>query len=116
MAQARGTFTVQLHPVEGEPAGLGRFELDKVFEGELSGTSRGVMLSAGDPASGSAGYVVIEVVEAQVDGRTGGFALQHCGTMRAGSPRDEDPDPRARAQGRRAAESWVSLSTKPTER
>lgn len=85
MAQARGTFTVQLHPVPAEPAGLGRFELEKVFAGELSGTSRGVMLSAGDPTTGSAGYVVIEVVDGETDGRTGGFALQHAGVMRGGS-------------------------------
>lgn len=86
MAQARGTFTVQLRPVEGEPEGLGRFELDKVFVGELAGTSRGVMLSAGDPATGSAGYVVIEVVDAQIGGHTGRFALQHSGTMHGGAP------------------------------
>ena len=82
MAVARGTFPVQLRPVPGEPAGMGRFELDKAFEGDLSGTSRGMMLSAGDPSSGSAGYVVIELVDAEIDGRTGGFALQHSGTMR----------------------------------
>ncbi len=72
--------------MEGEPAGLGRFELDKVFDGDLTGTSRGVMLSAGDPSAGSAGYVVIEIVDGRIDGRTGGFALQHSGTMRGGAP------------------------------
>ena len=85
MTQAVGTFTVLLHPVEGKPAGLGRFELDKVFEGDLTGISHGVMLTAGDPSTGSAGYVVIEVVDASIDQRRGQFALQHSGLMRGGT-------------------------------
>lgn len=42
------------------------------------------MLSAGDPTSGSAGYVAIEVVEGALHGRSGSLALQQLGVMRAG--------------------------------
>ncbi|OYW15135.1 MAG: hypothetical protein B7Z50_02255 [Sphingomonadales bacterium 12-62-5] len=42
------------------------------------------MMSAGDPANGIAGYVAMEMVEATLTGRAGGFALQHNGTMDAG--------------------------------
>lgn len=83
---ATGTFTIDLRPAEGpaEPTGLGRFEFDKQFHGDLVATSRGAMLSAGDPSTGSAGYVVVEVVEGRVADRAGGFALQHNGVMDGG--------------------------------
>lgn len=49
------------------------------------GSSRGVMLSGGDPASGNAGYVALEVFTGSLDGRAGGFTLQQFGTMAGGS-------------------------------
>jgi hypothetical protein len=42
------------------------------------------MFSAGDPKSGVAGYVAIEVVTGTLAGKHGGFALQHSGTMDQG--------------------------------
>ena len=86
---AEGTFVIDFHPpqAEAEPPGLGRLEFDKTFAGDLTGTSRGAMLSAGDPSSGSAGYVVIEVVDGALSGRHGTFALQHSGTMHEGRQR-----------------------------
>ena len=42
------------------------------------------MLSAGDPAKGSAGYVAIEHVTGTLNGHSGTFALQHFGSMDAG--------------------------------
>lgn len=59
--------------------------LAKTFEGGMAGTSSGTMLSAGDPTAGSAGYVAIEAFTGTLDGRPGGFALQHSGTMNSGS-------------------------------
>ncbi len=59
--------------------------LDKVFSGDLQGTSEGEMLTAGSPAKGSAGYVAIERVSGTLDGRTGTFVLQHSGTMNRGA-------------------------------
>ncbi|WP_263356988.1 DUF3224 domain-containing protein [Acidicapsa ligni] len=86
---ARGPFDVKTIPQPPEPhsetPSIGRFLLDKQFHGDLEGTSKGIMLSAGDPRSGSAGYVAIEVVTGKLNGHTGTFAMQHFGTMDAGS-------------------------------
>ena len=75
-----------MRPGPAELDGLvARFELAKTFAGDLKGTGTGVMLSAGDPGAGTAGYVAIEVVRGRLDGREGGFALQQFGTMAAGA-------------------------------
>lgn len=75
-----------MRPGPSELAGaVARFELTKAFTGDLGGTGTGVMLSAGDPRAGTAGYVAIEVVRGRLDGREGGFALQQFGTMAAGA-------------------------------
>ena len=50
-------------------------------------TSRGAMLSAGDPSTGAAGYVVVEIVEGRIGEREGRFALQHSGARDAGELR-----------------------------
>lgn len=86
MAVARGTFDVTLVPGPSELDGaVGRFEVTKTFHGDLVGTSVGLMLSAGDPQLGEAGYVAVEVVDATVAGRNGRFVLQQFGTMHAGA-------------------------------
>ena len=83
---ATGTFDVQVQPGNPELDGsVSRFELSKTFHGDLEGAGAGVMLSAGDPQSGSAGYVAIETVQGRLHGREGGFALQQMGSMLAGS-------------------------------
>jgi hypothetical protein len=85
--RAVGTFTVQMTPQGAPseaPAGatpLARLSLDKVFSGDMAGTSHGEMLTAVTPTQGSAGYVAIERFTGTVDGRQGSFALQHSGTM-----------------------------------
>lgn len=83
---ARGTFDVDLKPLEGDttfPA-LGRLSIDKRFYGELEATSRGQMLSAFSGVEGSAGYVAIEAVSGSLHGRRGAFILQHHGIMTRG--------------------------------
>jgi hypothetical protein len=83
---ARGTFEVTMQPGAAELDGaVARFELSKTFAGDLEGTGTGVMLSAGDPQAGAAGYVAIEVVRGRLAGQEGGFALQQFGTMQAGT-------------------------------
>ncbi len=86
---ATGTFEVKLAPQSlAHPqadSALGRMSLDKVFSGDLHGTSEGEMLTAGSPAKGSAGYVAIERLSGTLDGRTGTFVLQHSGTMNRGA-------------------------------
>ncbi len=85
-AVAKGTFDVTLTPGAPELDGaVGRFDLTKIFHGDLEGVGVGVMLSGGDPPSGSAGYVAIETVSGRLSDRNGSFALQQFGMMRAGA-------------------------------
>jgi len=80
---ARGTFEVTITPQESDD-GIGHLTLDKTWTGDLAGTGHGLMLSAGDPASGRAGYVALEVVDGSLHGRTGTLAFQQLGVMRDG--------------------------------
>ena len=88
--RASGTFEVQLAPQKtGDDAGtatLGRMSIEKRFHGDLEGTSRGEMLTAGTDVPGSAGYVAMERVTGRLHGRRGAFSLQHSGTMTRGAP------------------------------
>ena len=79
---ARGTFDVRLEPITlAEAPELAAMSIAKSFDGDLVGLASGLMLSGGDPAAGSAGYVAIEVVEGEIDGRVGRSALQQFGTL-----------------------------------
>ncbi|MBH0056920.1 DUF3224 domain-containing protein [Pseudoalteromonas sp. SWXJZ94C] len=84
-----GEFIVSLAPIEGYVKGqqginLGRMSIDKTFKGDLNATSQGEMLSAMTPTQGSAGYVAIEQVIGELEGKQGSFVLQHFGTMDKG--------------------------------
>lgn len=84
-----GKFTVSLAPIDGYATGqhginLGRMSIDKQFTGSLTATSQGEMLSAMTPTQGSAGYVAIEQVIGELEGKKGSFVLQHFGTMDKG--------------------------------
>ena len=85
---ARGTFEITMkQPPVGEGVGraaVGRMLLDKQFSGELVGVGQGEMLSAGNPAAGSAGYVAIEHVTGTIGSLAGSFALMHTGVMHGG--------------------------------
>ena len=65
---------------------MGRMSIEKQFHGDLEGTSKGEMLTAGTSVKSSAGYVAIERVSGSLNGRKGTFALQHSGTMTRGTP------------------------------
>ena len=84
--RASGTFEVKLNPQdEGPDAPIGRMTIDKQFQGDLSGTSKGQMVMASsNSVKGSAGYVAIEKVTGTLNGRRGSFYLQHSGTMTRG--------------------------------
>ena len=59
---ARGTFTVKMQPLSTAPTeGLMRLSIDKEIHGDLEATTKGEMLSAGDPKKGEAGYVAMEM-------------------------------------------------------
>jgi hypothetical protein len=85
---ASGPFDVKTVPMSPDDftdgTAIGRFSLDKQYHGALSATAKGEMLTSGNPASGTAGYVAMEEVSGSLDGRHGSFALQHWGTMNAG--------------------------------
>lgn len=81
---AIGTFDVTITPQLADDSGIGRLDIAKTWHGDLEGTGAGLMLSAGDPTTGSAGYVALEVVEGTLHGRPGGFAFQQLGVMRPG--------------------------------
>jgi hypothetical protein len=88
-AQAKGPFDVKRTAMDtldaGHDAAFGRIRFEKRFHGELDATSVVEMLSGGNPASGSAGYVAMEHVVGTLQGRRGSFMLQHNGTMDRGA-------------------------------
>jgi hypothetical protein len=85
----KGTFEVTMRgePPYDEVEGvtLARASLEKRFRGGLDATSQVQMLGARTPVEGSAGYVAIERVTGELDGRTGTFVLQHSGVMTRGA-------------------------------
>lgn len=80
----RGTFEVAITPDAGGTEQVARWHLAKTYAGDAVGTGAGLMLSAGDPSVGAAGYVAMEVAEVAIGDRTGSFALQQLGTMADG--------------------------------
>jgi hypothetical protein len=88
--RATGSFEVTLTPQSpeesiGDPS-IGRLAIDKIFHGDLEGTSHGQMLATQTGTEGSAGYVALERVTGALHGRAGAFALQHSGLMNRGAP------------------------------
>ena len=84
--QAEGTFDIETKPEASFGDGIGRFSLSKSFHGDLTGSSVGEMLAVRTATAGSAGYVLMEQVTGQLDGKTGSFVLQHFGIMDRGQP------------------------------
>jgi hypothetical protein len=86
---ATGPFNVKLEPQEmpAEYPLLGRLTINKVFQGDLTATSIGQMLSARTAIPNSAGYVAIEQVTGTLHGREGTFVLQHSSSMVRGEAR-----------------------------
>ena len=85
---AMGPFDVKVTPQEdgtGDPL-LNRMTLDKQYHGDLEGTGKGQMLTAGTEVKGSGAYVAIEKVSGRLKGRSGSFVLQHTGTMTQNAP------------------------------
>ncbi len=83
---ATGTFEVKLTPQDdkSEDKTMGRMTISKQWQGDLEGTSTGQMLSGGDVAKGSAGYVAMEKFTGTVKGRKGSLIFQHSATMTKG--------------------------------
>ena len=89
-AHASGPFDVKVTPEvladKQADSSLGRMSLDKQYHGDLEGTGKGEMLTAGTGVKGSGAYVAIERVTGTLSGRKGSFVLQHMGTMTQGTP------------------------------
>ncbi len=89
MSIATGTFVLQMKMEPGldlgDGAQTGSFRFDKQFSGALEATSVVQMISAGNPASGSAAYVAIERIAGTLDGRSGSFMTCHRGIMDGGA-------------------------------
>jgi Protein of unknown function (DUF3224) len=87
---AAGPFDVKVEAQgeadKGDGSTLGRYSLDKQYHGDLEGTAKGTMLTAGTEVKGSAGYVAMERVTGTLKGRSGSFVLQHSATMTHGEP------------------------------
>ena len=89
--EATGSFEVKMQPPPAAndtptPAGgFTRLSLDKTFQGGLQGTSRVEMLASGGGREASGGYVALERFSGKLEGRSGGFIMQHSGTMSPGS-------------------------------
>lgn len=88
MLEAVGVFEVVLTPTRGEPPaeGIEILLIEKTYSGGLQGTASGQMISHRVASKGSAGYVAMERVEGELDGRKGSFVLQHNGSMERGEP------------------------------
>ena len=89
-----GTFEVNLAPLAANTEALhgqtlGRMSIDKTFVGPLDARSHGEMLTAVTTVRGSAGYVAIEQVSGNLDGKKGSFVLQHFGIIHEGNTRLE---------------------------
>jgi hypothetical protein len=89
-SHASGPFRVKLLPQAATDGfgdlGISRLAIDKQFQGDLEAASKGEMLAFRTEVGGSAGYVAMERVDGTLNGRKGGFTLQHSGTMNRGVP------------------------------
>lgn len=82
-----GEFEVSFEPLDADDEVIGRMKVLKTFTGGLTGQGVGHMLSIGTAIDNSAGYVAIERITGDLEGRRGGFALQHAGLVHRGASR-----------------------------
>lgn len=87
---ARGTFTTKMsnHPAMSLGGGVeaGHSQVDKVWSGDIQGTSTVHMLGLLNRELGSGAYVALERVEGTVGVKKGSFCLVHSATMNRGAP------------------------------
>ena len=83
-AEVSGSFTVKMQPQSGDEVDTGRMIINKTYAGGLIGVGSGQLLSKRTGVKGSAGYVAIEHVQGELNGKTGSFTLLHYGIMDRG--------------------------------
>ena len=91
MNHATGPFEVKMTPQKPDnpteqAASIARMTGDKLWHGDLEGTSKVVMLATAPDARGSGVYVALERVTGTLKGRSGSFLLHHTGIMDRGTP------------------------------
>lgn len=86
---ATGRFDITMTPTKPLLDGTARLTFTKTWTGEIEGTSEGVLLSGGDPAAGSAGYVALERFTGSVGGVEGTVTFQQHGVLTDGDQRLE---------------------------
>jgi hypothetical protein len=88
MLHAAGPFDVKVTAQDDKSDDplLGRLVLDKQYHGDLEGTGKGQMLTAGTAIKGSGAYVAIEKFTGTLKGHSGTFILQHQGIMAQNIP------------------------------
>jgi len=88
---ASGTLTVAMTstaaPQKTGATTIERLALVKQYSGALDAAGNGDLLTALAETAGSGAYVAIETIHGTLDGRSGGFAVQHGGTMGRGGER-----------------------------
>lgn len=84
MNTTSGEFHVEFDPLAADDEVIGRMRVTRSYTGGLTGAGVAQMLSVGTPVEGSVSHVALERITGTLDGRRGGFVLQHTGTMRRG--------------------------------
>jgi hypothetical protein len=88
--QIKGKFDVQTSPLDGDDLtralGAMQMKIEKQFEGALAASSVVLMMGVMNREIGSGGYVALEKVTGQLEGKRGSFLLQHSSTMDRGQP------------------------------
>lgn len=86
----KGKFSVKSQSLEADELtqalGAMRMRFDKQFEGALNATSAVSMLGIMNRELGSGGYVAIEKLTGDIEGKKGSFFFQHSSTMNRGTP------------------------------
>ncbi len=86
--EAKGTFEVKVKPAEStafeKGMGVARYEIDKTWEGDVTGVSKGEMLASSTESTGAMAYVAMEQMTVDLGGRHGSFYLAHRATMTKG--------------------------------
>jgi hypothetical protein len=85
MNKITGEFDVKIIPADTGDSQMGMMLLDKTYRGQLQGTGKGRMLTGMTSIKDSAGYVAIERIEGELNGKKGSFLIQHSGTMAKGT-------------------------------
>lgn len=77
---ANGTFEVDLAPQEDVGSPAGRMLIKKSYQGDMTGSGTGQMISK-RTEKGTAVYYAIEEFSGSIKGKSGGFTLVHNGHM-----------------------------------